>query len=450
MWANRVIALPHGEWALAGIRFRDRNLERCFVDIIATSLPARPESLATLAPALEFFSEFSPKRLRIVIPDLDLFTASGDPAAPDTEPDLRVVAAALDEATPLSTGYVSLVSTNPDAASSLAEQMYGRIAADNPVLLEWSHLSTASCLSDPADEGLLFTIRFRDEDAGVLALLRQDDYGLAGWLVEEKCVDPAFRGAQPLSGGDRPRHAAAGVPSGLRRDQGRRHPARHLRPHPQGQRVLAAQCLRRRTPRRRRASLGHTGGLPRVLGAVVTDQGIRGYLYGPDVDSICYMTTTEAVIDQISARAQDADELRAHAAEMLVSAVRTGYAAGLTQRQIADAVGRSQPEVSRLLRFHSTTPLGQRLQRRRPRVLEILRKAGVTNPRVFGSVARGEDHEDSDIDLLVDLPEGFGLLSLSRLEGQVAEALGTRVDIVPASALRVNISRSALADAVPL
>lgn len=113
MWANRVIALPHGEWALAGIRFRDRNLERCFVDIIATSLPARPESLATLAPALEFFSEFSPKRLRIVIPDLDLFTASGDPAAPDTEPDLRVVAAALDEATPLSTGYVSLVSTNP-------------------------------------------------------------------------------------------------------------------------------------------------------------------------------------------------------------------------------------------------------------------------------------------------------------------------------------------------
>ncbi|MGC3906646.1 hypothetical protein ACYB2S_14605 [Corynebacterium variabile] len=194
MWVNRVIALPHGEWALAGIRFRDRNLERCFVDIIATSLPARPESLATLAPALEFFSEFSPKRLRIVVPDLDLFTASGDPAAPDTEPDLRVVAAALDEATPLSTGYVSLVSTSPDAASSLAEQIYGRIAADNPVLLECSHPSTASCLSDPADEGLLFTIRFRDEDAGVLALRRQDACGLAGWLVEEKCVDPAFGG----------------------------------------------------------------------------------------------------------------------------------------------------------------------------------------------------------------------------------------------------------------
>ena len=162
------------------------------------------------------------------------------------------------------------------------------------------------------------------------------------------------------------------------------------------------------------------------------------------------MTTTEAVIAQIRSEAQAADELRARASDMLVSAVRAGYAAGLTQRQIADAIGRSQPEVSRLLRFHGTTPLGQRLQRRRPQVLEILRHAGITNPRVFGSVARGEDSEDSDIDLLVDLPEGFGLLSLTRLEGKVAAVLDSPVDIVPASALRVNVSESALSDAVPL
>lgn len=177
---------------------------------------------------------------------------------------------------------------------------------------------------------------------------------------------------------------------------------------------------------------------------------MRGYPRITDVDIICYMTTTEAVIDQISAQAQDADELRAHAAEMLVSAVRTGHAAGLTQRQIADAVGRSQPEVSRLLRFHSTTPLGQRLQRRRPQVLEILRKAGVTNPRVFGSVARGEDHEDSDIDLLVDLPEGFGLFDLSALEEELSGTLGVSVDVVPARALFRVPDSHASSEAVPL
>jgi predicted nucleotidyltransferase/predicted XRE-type DNA-binding protein len=162
------------------------------------------------------------------------------------------------------------------------------------------------------------------------------------------------------------------------------------------------------------------------------------------------MNTSNDIFAQIQREAQAADKLRARASEMLVSAVRAGYAAGLSQRQIAEAVGRSQPEVSRLLRFHGTTPLGRRLRRYRPQVLDILRKAGVTNPRVFGSVARGEDSEDSDIDLLVDLPEGFGLLSLTRLEGKVAAVLDSPVDIVPASALRVNVSESALSDAVPL
>ncbi|AEK36121.1 nucleotidyltransferase domain-containing protein [Corynebacterium variabile] len=162
------------------------------------------------------------------------------------------------------------------------------------------------------------------------------------------------------------------------------------------------------------------------------------------------MTTTEAIISQIHSEAQKADELRAHATDMLVSAVRTGHAAGLTQRQIAHAVGRSQPEVSRLLRFRGTTPLGQRLQRRRPQVLEILRQAGITNPRVFGSVARGEDHEDSDIDLLVDLPKGFGLFDLSAVEQELSGILGVSVDIVPARALFRLPDSHATSEAVPL
>ncbi|MFZ2272531.1 hypothetical protein, partial [Corynebacterium variabile] len=96
LWANRVIGLPDGQWALAGVRFRDRDLDRCFVDVIATSLPPRPESLAALTPVLEFFADFAPKRLRVTVPDPDLFAASDDPAAPDTEVDLRVVATPLD------------------------------------------------------------------------------------------------------------------------------------------------------------------------------------------------------------------------------------------------------------------------------------------------------------------------------------------------------------------
>lgn len=52
------------------------------------------------------------------------------------------------------------------------------------------------------------------------------------------------------------------------------------------------------------------------------------------------------------------------------------------------------------------------LKRRRKRVLELARRRGAINVRVFGSVAREEDTEESDIDLLVDLQPGHTILDL--------------------------------------
>jgi len=60
----------------------------------------------------------------------------------------------------------------------------------------------------------------------------------------------------------------------------------------------------------------------------------------------------------------------------------------------------------------------------------------VTNLRVFGSVARGEDRPDSDVDLLVDLPPRMGLLGLVRVQADLEAILGARVDLVPASDLK--------------
>ncbi|MGP5009077.1 hypothetical protein ACTXJK_19460, partial [Brachybacterium tyrofermentans] len=45
-WANRRVELPNGHWAVAGIRFRGRDIEKPFVDIIATSLPPEPLGFA--------------------------------------------------------------------------------------------------------------------------------------------------------------------------------------------------------------------------------------------------------------------------------------------------------------------------------------------------------------------------------------------------------------------
>jgi len=96
------------------------------------------------------------------------------------------------------------------------------------------------------------------------------------------------------------------------------------------------------------------------------------------------------------------------------------------------------------------TPLGGRLRQRRKAVIKAAEARRARNIGVFGSVARGEDIESSDIDLLVDLDEGVGLLDLVGLERELAELLGVHVDIVPADALKPQTKERIRREAVPL
>jgi predicted nucleotidyltransferase len=79
-----------------------------------------------------------------------------------------------------------------------------------------------------------------------------------------------------------------------------------------------------------------------------------------------------------------------------------------------------------------------------------LARHGLSNPRVFGSVARGEDTEASDLDLLVDAPRGTSLLDLVKAKHAVEDALGVTVDLVTLDDLPESHRAAALAEAVPL
>ncbi|WP_206072568.1 nucleotidyltransferase family protein [Magnetospirillum sp. ME-1] len=84
---------------------------------------------------------------------------------------------------------------------------------------------------------------------------------------------------------------------------------------------------------------------------------------------------------------------------------------------------------------------------------EILRLAalhGAANVRVFGSVARGEDREDSDIDLLVHMEDGRSLLDMVRLWDQLGSLLGRKVDVVDDESLHYVIRDQVLNEARPL
>jgi len=156
------------------------------------------------------------------------------------------------------------------------------------------------------------------------------------------------------------------------------------------------------------------------------------------------------VISRIAQNARIAEELHERSRSLLVNSVRAGAAAGLSQRQISEAVGRSQPEVSRLLRFHGRTALGQTLESQRGQLVKLFSAAGGRNVRVFGSVSRGEDKPGSDVDLLVDFADPVSLFALSRLEAAATSLVGAPVDVVPSNSLRANVAAQALAEAVPL
>lgn len=76
-----------------------------------------------------------------------------------------------------------------------------------------------------------------------------------------------------------------------------------------------------------------------------------------------------------------------------------------------------------------------------------LRVAGIRRLSIFGSVARGADEADSDVDLAVELdPQAqIGLFALAALEGRLANMLGRPVDLIPEPVekprLRANIDR---------
>jgi uncharacterized protein len=118
--------------------------------------------------------------------------------------------------------------------------------------------------------------------------------------------------------------------------------------------------------------------------------------------------------------------------------------AGLTQAELAEVSGVARPNIAayesgtrkpspamvrRLLEAAKPRPSAT-LAAHRDEVRRLADDFGITNPRVFGSVARGDDLPGSDLDLLVTVPRGRGLLALVGFAHAVEDLLGVHVDVV--------------------
>lgn len=90
------------------------------------------------------------------------------------------------------------------------------------------------------------------------------------------------------------------------------------------------------------------------------------------------------------------------------------------------------------------------LQRYRTEILALALRHGAGNVRVFGSLARGDEREDSDLDLLVTLGDGRSLLDLVGLKQDVEDLVHRPVDVVTDRALSPYIRERVLSEAIPL
>lgn len=146
---------------------------------------------------------------------------------------------------------------------------------------------------------------------------------------------------------------------------------------------------------------------------------------------------------------------------------RARLAAGLTQHELADHTGIAQSSIAayesgartpnedtcrRILTATAVRP-SDLLRRHRTELVDHLAERGVEDIEVFGSVARGDDDEGSDLDLLLTLPTGTSLLDLIDMNEQIEQIVGTDIDLVSRGALkpdRFRIHRLILDEAVPV
>ena len=155
-----------------------------------------------------------------------------------------------------------------------------------------------------------------------------------------------------------------------------------------------------------------------------------------------------------------ADLIRDARDRAALTQVQLARRAGVTQSVISTYEnGRREPSLAalqRLLRaagfltvidlepLATVSSLRERVAAHRTELCDAVTRLGGSNPRLFGSVARGEDGPDSDVDLMVDLCPGLGMFTLMRIQDAAEEVLGVRVDVVAADGMRPEVVRQAV------
>jgi predicted nucleotidyltransferase/DNA-binding XRE family transcriptional regulator len=146
-------------------------------------------------------------------------------------------------------------------------------------------------------------------------------------------------------------------------------------------------------------------------------------------------------------------------------AARAGTSQAAIARYESDRVSPSVSTLERVLRAAGvelvisgaqanqtdlSSEKAQLVRRHKVEIIELARTHGARNVRLFGSVARGEDTFESDIDFLVKTPDENALSIAISLQAALESLLGCKVDVSPESILKPSVRKAALREAVTI
>jgi len=146
-------------------------------------------------------------------------------------------------------------------------------------------------------------------------------------------------------------------------------------------------------------------------------------------------------------------------------AIRAGTSQAAIARYEADRVSPSVSTLERVLRAAGEELLlssargnqadlsgekAQLVRRHKVEIANLARTHGARNVRLFGSVVRGEDTAQSDIDFLVDAPKEKALSISISLQAALEDLLKCKVDVSPESIMKPNVRKAALKEAVAI
>ncbi len=93
---------------------------------------------------------------------------------------------------------------------------------------------------------------------------------------------------------------------------------------------------------------------------------------------------------------------------------------------------------------------GQAAERLRAAKAGLNHQFGVSRLSIFGSRGRGDENEESDLDVLVEFDRPIGMIAFNQLESEISDLTGCRVDLVMRSALKPHLEPRILSEAIPI